>query len=264
MVRVNMKPKSGITKGHDPKGSKDKHEVTRTYGNSYHIDRPTKREVFRAGLPPPFPPFSLLSAPLSWGPSERSYTIKTLPQIIRVRLISVGLIIPFARISKRLSPASPWRKSWIRAIWTQGMDLSPNKTRNSCFVYSRFQDSAEKLVDWFRTRNSRGRVWSYSFTSRFYIHLFLSSGRTRRGRRCMWSACSSQPCSAATSGMRIWQYIYIYIYICIHYIYIYIERERETYIDMSATKAECLEVRSCDSSASLPIGAQAAMRLFEP
>ena len=46
MVRVNIKPKHGITKGHDPKWSSQKYKVLRVDGNSYLLNHPTKRKLF--------------------------------------------------------------------------------------------------------------------------------------------------------------------------------------------------------------------------
>ena len=46
LVRVNIKPKHGITKGHDPKWSSEKYKVLRVDGNNYLLNHPTKRKVF--------------------------------------------------------------------------------------------------------------------------------------------------------------------------------------------------------------------------
>ena len=45
-VRVNIKPKHGITKGHDKEWSSDKYKVIGIEGNQYLINHPTKRKVF--------------------------------------------------------------------------------------------------------------------------------------------------------------------------------------------------------------------------
>ena len=45
MVRVNVKPKSGITKGHHPKWSSEKYKVILIEGNNYLINHITKRKV---------------------------------------------------------------------------------------------------------------------------------------------------------------------------------------------------------------------------
>ena len=44
MVRVNIKPKHGITKGHDPKWSSDKYKVLRVEGNYYLLNHPTRKK----------------------------------------------------------------------------------------------------------------------------------------------------------------------------------------------------------------------------
>ena len=46
MVRVNIKPKHGITKGHDKKWSSDKYKVLRVDGNNYLLNHPTRRKIF--------------------------------------------------------------------------------------------------------------------------------------------------------------------------------------------------------------------------
>ena len=46
MVRVNIKPKHGITKGHDKKWSSDKYKVLRVDGNNYLLNDPTRRKIF--------------------------------------------------------------------------------------------------------------------------------------------------------------------------------------------------------------------------
>ena len=46
LVRVNIKPKHGITKGHDPRWSSEKYKVLRVDGNSYLLDHPTRKKVF--------------------------------------------------------------------------------------------------------------------------------------------------------------------------------------------------------------------------
>ena len=46
MVRVNIKPKHGITKNHDPKWSPEKYKVLRVDGNIYLLNHPTRRCIF--------------------------------------------------------------------------------------------------------------------------------------------------------------------------------------------------------------------------
>ena len=46
MVRVNIKPKHGITKEYHPKWSLEKYKVLRVDGNNYLLNHPTKRQVF--------------------------------------------------------------------------------------------------------------------------------------------------------------------------------------------------------------------------
>ena len=46
LVRVNLKPKHGITKEHHPKWSLEKYKVLRIEGNNYLLNHPTKRKVF--------------------------------------------------------------------------------------------------------------------------------------------------------------------------------------------------------------------------
>ena len=46
MVRINRKPKSGITKGYHPKWSAEKYKVIRIEGNDYLINHLTKHKVF--------------------------------------------------------------------------------------------------------------------------------------------------------------------------------------------------------------------------
>ena len=46
MVRVNITPKSGITKGHHPTYSSNKHKVTSINGNDYLIDIMNKKELY--------------------------------------------------------------------------------------------------------------------------------------------------------------------------------------------------------------------------
>ena len=43
MVRVNIKPKHGITKEHHPKWSLEKYKVIRVEDNNYLLDHPTKK-----------------------------------------------------------------------------------------------------------------------------------------------------------------------------------------------------------------------------
>ena len=45
-VRANVKPKRGITKGHDPKYSKDVYKVLGISGNDYLLNHPTHHKVF--------------------------------------------------------------------------------------------------------------------------------------------------------------------------------------------------------------------------
>ena len=45
-VRVNIKPKHGITKEHHPKWSSEKYKVLRVDGNNYLLNHPTRRKVF--------------------------------------------------------------------------------------------------------------------------------------------------------------------------------------------------------------------------
>ena len=46
MVRVNIKPKSGITKGHHPNYSSNKHEVISINSNEYLIDIMNKQKLY--------------------------------------------------------------------------------------------------------------------------------------------------------------------------------------------------------------------------
>ena len=46
MVRVNIKPKHGKTKGYDPRWSSEKYKVIRVEDNSYLLDHPTKKKIF--------------------------------------------------------------------------------------------------------------------------------------------------------------------------------------------------------------------------
>ena len=46
MVRVNIKPKSGITKGHHPKYSSTKHKVISISSNDYLIDIMNKTKLY--------------------------------------------------------------------------------------------------------------------------------------------------------------------------------------------------------------------------
>ena len=46
LVRINIKPKHGITKGHDPRWSSEKYNVLRVDGNSYLLNHPTRRKLF--------------------------------------------------------------------------------------------------------------------------------------------------------------------------------------------------------------------------
>ena len=43
LVRINIKPKHGITKGHDHGWSSKKYKVIRVEDNSYLLDHPTKK-----------------------------------------------------------------------------------------------------------------------------------------------------------------------------------------------------------------------------
>ena len=45
-VRVNIKPKSGITKGHHPKYSSSKHKVISINDNDYLIDIMNKQKLY--------------------------------------------------------------------------------------------------------------------------------------------------------------------------------------------------------------------------
>lgn len=46
MVRVNITPKHGMTKGHDPKWSFEKYSIIRIDEHIHWIDHPTKIRVF--------------------------------------------------------------------------------------------------------------------------------------------------------------------------------------------------------------------------